>query len=306
MTGAWEGDLGGTEFLQVNIVQVGNVLCGYTWDHLYTDKGDFCKAYFSGYYDRDKNEYILNGASFFANSGNHVLMNLRLKSRIAKKEFFLEGIEQDPDAPLLFSLMSRQSVSLRRVSRKPGRMPGRMMDCIRTKTQTKKPMPVTRPFKPAKKAVVPVSPVDKKIADTVKKITPPPVPVLNSKDSNNNIVKLMTARKNTALKHLLVNERNITLTVFDNGIVDDDTVSVFYNGKLLLSHQHLSEKPIVIPITLDEKTSIHEITLFAENLGSIPPNTALVVVKAGDKRYELFASASLTENAVISFEYKPK
>jgi len=46
--------------------------------------------------------------------------------------------------------------------------------------------------------------------------------------------------------------------------------------------------------------------MFAHNLGSIAPNTATIVVKAGDKRYELHSSASLTENAVLVLEYKPK
>jgi hypothetical protein len=46
--------------------------------------------------------------------------------------------------------------------------------------------------------------------------------------------------------------------------------------------------------------------MFAENLGSIPPNTALIVVTAGNKRYELRSKASLEENAVLLFEYKTK
>jgi len=32
----------------------------------------------------------------------------------------------------------------------------------------------------------------------------------------------------------------------------------------------------------------------------------LVVVTAGDKRYELFAKADLSENAVLVFEYRKK
>jgi hypothetical protein len=88
--------------------------------------------------------------------------------------------------------------------------------------------------------------------------------------------------------------------------MDGDTVSILYNGKMLLTHQLLSEKGIELNIELDEKQTSHEITLFAENLGSIPPNTALIVITAGTRRYELFASASLEENAVLVFEYKPK
>ena len=82
--------------------------------------------------------------------------------------------------------------------------------------------------------------------------------------------------------------------------------AIAYNGRLLVNRQRLSEKPIVINLELDENTTTHEIILYAHNLGSIPPNTALIVVTAGDKRYELHSSASLEENAVLIFEYSPK
>lgn len=72
-----------------------------------------------------------------------------------------------------------------------------------------------------------------------------------------------------------------------------------------MSHQRLSDKPINIDIDFDKDTNIHEITLYAENLGSIPPNTALIVVTAGKQRFELRSKASLSENAVLVFERKP-
>ena len=71
-------------------------------------------------------------------------------------------------------------------------------------------------------------------------------------------------------------------------------------------HQLLTEKAIEFNIELDENLKQHEIILFAENLGSIPPNTALLIITAGDKRYELFASANLQENAVLILNYKPE
>jgi len=88
--------------------------------------------------------------------------------------------------------------------------------------------------------------------------------------------------------------------------VDGDTISVYYNNKLLVSNRGLNEKAITVNLLLDDKASQHEIVLFAHNLGSIPPNTATIVVKAGDKRYELHSSASLSENAVLVLEYKPR
>ncbi len=340
ITGTWEGDLGNDEFLQVNIVQVDKTICGYTWDYLYDDRSSYCKANFTGYFDVNRNDWVLNGTSFNANSGDHILMRFRLKSKIVNGKKVLEGYETDPSITgSLFSLLNRQNVYLVKVSGKPRLMLPNMKDCIKKiqlkksisgkKTDTlknpivmKKPDNVkkknvnertTNPKKPAvikkpdniAKVNVPVKPAKTEPVDTLKKIQVP-VPVIVQKNDNGSVIKQMAIRKNKEMKRLVVNEKNIILNVYDNGEIDSDTVSVFYNGNLVLSHQRLSEKPIIIPISLDEKTSVHEIILFAENLGSIPPNTALIVVIAGDKRYELFASASLTENAVITFEYKPK
>ena len=125
------------------------------------------------------------------------------------------------------------------------------------------------------------------------------------KDSIANAPKI-TDRKNTVFSRIPVSVKNITLNIFDNGTVDGDSISVYYNNKLLVSNRRLSTKPITVNLLLDDKATQHEIVLFANNLGSIPPNTALIVVTAGKQRFELHSSASLTENAVLVFEYKPK
>ncbi|HAO46705.1 MAG TPA: S9 family peptidase [Chitinophagaceae bacterium] len=119
-------------------------------------------------------------------------------------------------------------------------------------------------------------------------------------------VSVVSTRKNTVFSRLPVSVTNITLDIFDNGTIDGDSISVYYNSKLLVSNRGLTDKPLTVNLLLDEKAAQHEIVLFANNLGSIPPNTATIVVKAGDKRYELHSSASLTENAVLVLEYKPK
>ena len=116
----------------------------------------------------------------------------------------------------------------------------------------------------------------------------------------------MPLRKNTVFSRIPVNVTNITLDIFDNGTIDGDTISVYYNNKLLVSNRGLTDKAITVQLMLDEKAAQHEIVMFAHNLGSISPNTATIVVKAGEKRYELRSSASLTENAVLVLEYKPK
>jgi hypothetical protein len=64
---------------------------------------------------------------------------------------------------------------------------------------------------------------------------------------------------------------------------------------------------MVIDLLLDENTDTHTIVLYAENLGAIPPNTALIVfITADGKRYALQSSATLEQNAAFLFEYKSK
>jgi len=113
----------------------------------------------------------------------------------------------------------------------------------------------------------------------------------------------MAKRKNEEEGHITVNTKKISLSIFDNGVIDGDSISIFFNGKLLMTHQLVSEKPIVLDLELDEKRVKNEIVLFAETLGTIAPNTALVVVNYGGKRYELFSNADLDKNSVLIIEY---
>jgi hypothetical protein len=46
--------------------------------------------------------------------------------------------------------------------------------------------------------------------------------------------------------------------------------------------------------------------MYADNLGSIPPNTALMVITDGEKRYEVRISSDLKKSGTIRFVHKPK
>ncbi len=297
ITGTWEGDLGNDQFLQLNVIQNGDKICGFTHDHIKANPRSHCKAYFEGRYDKKRDQWIFTGSSFEENSGGHVLMRLNLVHRVTDGKDILVGLSLhappwlrrlfgEEDNPLL--LLDDDSVYLTKVSGKPSEILDRMKDCYKKKNTS---------FDTITKLKIPEI-----TKDSLARVMVPVNPGIDSVAIPKELVK----RKNTEQSHLEVNVKTITLNVYDNAVVDGDTISVFYNGKLLLSHQALSEKPIILKVELDEKQTRHEITLFAENLGSIPPNTALIVIYAGNKRYELFASASLEENAVLVFDYVPK
>ena len=135
----------------------------------------------------------------------------------------------------------------------------------------------------------------------------------NNKDSDKSSVikeievtknEKLEKRKNTLLKTIEVESNTIKVDLYDNGEVDGDSISLFYNGKLLLSNKRLTEKAITFLLKVDDNISLNELVMYAENLGSYPPNTALMVVTDGPNRYEIRITSDLEKSGVIHFNHK--
>ncbi|MEJ7769618.1 MAG: hypothetical protein WKF89_17500 [Chitinophagaceae bacterium] len=103
---------------------------------------------------------------------------------------------------------------------------------------------------------------------------------------------------------IIVDTGEIRLDFYDNGQIDDDSISVKINDKIVLTHQKLSAQPISTFVMIDMKNTFQEVEMVAENLGSIPPNTALLIITAGKKKYELFLTASDKKTARVRFVYE--
>lgn len=312
-TGTWEGIMD-DEFLQVNIEQRGDLLCGYTYDYLLARPADHCKARFEGKFDDEQNVLYLTGIRMFENSGSHVLMRLKLFKNEGDGSNTLRAmvIAKSFIGSMFGPLASE--VLLKKTSSRPNKIPSSIMvPCFPTPEKPRKKDPRGSPKIPLPSRPVPTDtkrkdtsvtrsvPVRPAGPDSIAKA--PAVKPRLAVDSIK-IPKSVSARTQKEQGRLVVNADKIYLKIYDNGVVDNDTVSVFYDGKLLVSHQRLSEKPIELTLDLSGSSGAHKLTLFAENLGSIPPNTALIVVTAGSQRYELRSSASLEENSVLLFEYR--
>ncbi len=111
-------------------------------------------------------------------------------------------------------------------------------------------------------------------------------------------------RKELPGKELMVSSDSIRVSFYDDAEVDGDSISVFFNNKLLISHQELTERAFNLYVTLDSQREINEISMFAENLGKYPPNTALMVLNDGDQRYEVYMSSDLKGNATVRLKRK--
>lgn len=102
-----------------------------------------------------------------------------------------------------------------------------------------------------------------------------------------------------------VDTGTIRLDFYDNGEIDGDSITVLVNKNVVLSHQLLSTKPLTAFVRVDESSPIQQVEMLAENLGSIPPNTALLIITAGAKRYRLFLTSTEQKSALMRFVYEP-
>jgi hypothetical protein len=135
--------------------------------------------------------------------------------------------------------------------------------------------------------------------DTVRQVT-----IIQRKVSNLVVEGQYKQRENIINNEIEVSSDSLTVDFYDNGEVDGDSISVFFNNQLLAFYQRLSTKSIHFDIVLDSTKDVNEISMFADNLGSIPPNTALMIVSDGKKRHEVRMTSNLEKNAVLRIRRK--
>jgi hypothetical protein len=172
----------------------------------------------------------------------------------------------------------------------------------------KKPTPPVKTTpKPAPKAEPPV----------VTKKTPPPTPQREETVKKAPEVKepvkpkplppapaILKIRENELYKTIETSESEIEISFYDNGEIDGDTISVYNNNRLVAKAQGLSAKAIIIKVQLSDDDAEQDVIMVAENLGRIPPNTALMIIKAGDQRFTLNLTSTEQKNAMVKFRYK--
>jgi hypothetical protein len=128
--------------------------------------------------------------------------------------------------------------------------------------------------------------------------------VIQRKIENPVINKEYTQRENIVQKEIEVSSDSVQVDFYDNGEVDGDSISVFFNDQLLGANLMLSTKAIHMNIKLDTTREYNQLAMFANNLGSIPPNTALMLIYDGKNRYEVRISSSLDKTGAIRIKRK--
>ena len=128
----------------------------------------------------------------------------------------------------------------------------------------------------------------------------------NKKSITTNVTpKVLVQRDNFLIKRILTSEPIVKVELFDNGTIDNDTISLYHNNEQVIIKGKLNYQPLTYSFNCGNEPVNHELILVAENLGEIPPNTAIMVVTIGKKRQEIFLTSDEKKNAKIIIEYKP-
>ena len=161
-------------------------------------------------------------------------------------------------------------------------------------TPAPKPAPVVS--KPAPTSPTP-PPAPPKPAPVVAR-APRPQPVVAEGSASD-----LSKRSIETIQTVYFKTDSLTLTLYDNGEVDGDTVSVVVNGKVIMGKKGLSTKAITETLYLTpEMGDSLQMIMYAENLGTIAPNTGLLIIQDGRDRYEIRFSGDLNKNAAIIFK----
>ncbi len=296
MTGNFLRDSKKLRIREIKTVEVkslmGGTTCIMNYDLSYSRSGR--EEFLEGTYLGKNEKPLITDSSYWGDCGGGRVY-LR---RVTESDFYLEPFLRNNN-----KVTTPPPPTVKKDSAKTSTPP----PVVKRPTITTKPTTANPKTNNYPKTTVP----EKKVIDSVVKRTDTPV-VKEELPKKETAIPVPTphalrTRENALVKTIYVTDENVTVKLYDNGVIDDDTISVYVDKKLVLANKRLTEKAITLKLKMDEENNEHEVVMVAENLGRIPPNTSLMVIEAGDQRHTVQITSTEQKNAVVRFIYqKPK
>lgn len=104
-------------------------------------------------------------------------------------------------------------------------------------------------------------------------------------------------------KVITVNAKIIKLAVWDNERVDGDKISLSLNGKWILRNYEIVKEKHNFEITLIPN-QVNQLVFFAENLGTIPPNTSAINIQYEGYNKTHIMRSNLDKSGSINFFFE--
>jgi hypothetical protein len=121
-----------------------------------------------------------------------------------------------------------------------------------------------------------------------------------AKVNNEEFKKSLNSQRITAKEgiSLRVEQPKILIGIWDDGLIDNDIISIKLNGKVVLYNYTLTKDPKLIGIELNQGNNSVEI--IAVNIGATPPNTAYIMLQDGSTKTVLSSDLLKGESANIT------
>jgi hypothetical protein len=112
-------------------------------------------------------------------------------------------------------------------------------------------------------------------------------------------------RKIQKISEIVFTGDSLLLSVYDNGTIDGDTVSMVLDGRVIAQRIKLTANAfrITIPTRINQNDSLM-LVMHAESLGLIPPNTGLLIIQDGETRYEIRFEGDLQRSSAVMLRKK--
>jgi hypothetical protein len=313
ITGVWKGKMGNYK-VELKLVRKGDSLIGTSY--YFDSRSNYRRYSVKGYFDDKNNDVIWwddvliddNISSHLLKNGNGPLLAvadfncpgegiLKLDGKSSskeddkkdKKELHLVKGNAEPVFPDEWDfLIENYSYGVSHPE---------MVDSIEQLAFTKETIPlIEKPItdQPVAKTQLTTINSEKPAYETSPVIAPVFIPP--SLQTNE---ERFTSRTKILQNVIPVKGDSIELRFYDNAEIDGDSIAVFLNGNLLKEHILLAEQAYIIKIAVLDLQTDNELVMVAENLGSIPPNTSLMVAIVEDKRYEAHLQSTEGSSAMV-------
>lgn len=113
-------------------------------------------------------------------------------------------------------------------------------------------------------------------------------------------------RRIQRLSDIIFSSDSLQLSLYDNGTIDGDTVSMVVDGKAIAEKVKLTTNAfrITLPARIAAGDSL-VLIMHAESLGLIPPNTGLLIIQDGTNRHEIRFESDMQRSAAIILRKRP-
>ena len=102
-------------------------------------------------------------------------------------------------------------------------------------------------------------------------------------------------------KELLFRGDKLTITVWDNRTTDGDEISLFLNEKTILKEFEISKNRFDVEVNVSDNKEYY-LTLYAHNLGRIPPNTVAMYITDGVRKKMITLSSNLSKCEAVKIK----